>query len=175
MAARTEVASRPRRAYRTHPRDVGLQVVGWLLTVGAAVDLALRMPTLPEQVPVHFDAAGNPDRWGSPGEAWAGVVVMLLVQAMVTLVGRVPDKHNYPVRVTEENAQRLYRVSEQMMAHLVLAVGVITLGMTRSMTTDDGLGPLVGIGLAGTLVAVVVGVARVLRAAEARDTTRATQ
>lgn len=169
MASRTGVAARPPRTYRTHPRDVAVQVAGWVLVLGAAVDLALRMPTLPDRVPVHFDAAGNPDRWGSPGEAWAGVAVMLLVQVMLTLVARVPDKHNYPVRVTEENAQRLYRVSEQMLAHLVLAVGVLTLGMTRSTTTDDGLGPLVGIGLAGTLVATVVGVARLLKAAEARD------
>lgn len=168
MAGRTGVTARPPRTYRTHPRDVGVQVAGWVLLLGAAVDLALRMPTLPDRIPVHFDAAGNPDRWGSPGEAWGVVVVMLVVQGLLTVVARIPHKHNYPVRVTEENAQRMYRVSEQMTGHLVLAIGVLTVGMVRSMTADGGM-LWVAVGLAGALGATVVGVARVLKASEARD------
>lgn len=169
MAGRTEVATRPRRTYRTHPREVALQVVGWLLVVGTAVGLAVRMPTLPDRVPVHFEAAGDPDRWGSPGEVWGAVGMMVLIQALLTLVARVPHRHNYPVPVTEENAQGMYRVSEQMTTHLMLAVGVLTVGMVGSMTDDGGFAwPFVAVGLAGMLVATVVGVARVLRASEDR-------
>lgn len=51
----------------------------WIIAVIGLVLTAAALPFLPETVPVHFDAAWNPDRWGSRGELLLLPAVLLLL------------------------------------------------------------------------------------------------
>ena len=56
-----------------------------LLLAGAAAWVALTWDAIPEEIPDHFDLAGQPDGWGGRGTIWInlgmglGFYVLLLV------------------------------------------------------------------------------------------------
>lgn len=61
---------------------MGLLVGGWLVVVALLGFLCACYPTLPRLLPLHFDAAGNPDRLGVQGQIFflpvIGTVVLLV-------------------------------------------------------------------------------------------------
>lgn len=48
--------------------------------------MARWIPELAPRVPLHWDAGGHPNRWGSPRELWLGVAMQLLFLALPMLV-----------------------------------------------------------------------------------------
>jgi len=73
---------------------------------------------LPGRVPTHFDAAGNPNAWGSPMGMILPPVLALGLYLLMSVVARFPAAFNYPVRVTRQNIQRLQSVTLDMIAWL---------------------------------------------------------
>ena len=71
---------------------------------------------LPDRVPTHFDAAGNPNGYGSP----AGMIILPIIAAgvylLMTVVARFPSAFNYPVRVTPANRPRLQQITLTMIS-----------------------------------------------------------
>lgn len=152
---------RPDVPVRRHVRV--LHRLAWGLLAAGVVLLVVRYPSLPERVPLHYDATGTPDRWGSPAATWWLLALWLGVQVLLSLLARAPHVHNYPVTVTEENAPRLYRVSQEMLVHLSVATAVIFLGIVLDTLGWDAYQWCVPVGLMGMFAATVVGVARLLR------------
>lgn len=64
----------------------------WIIAVLGLVLAAAVLPLLPETVPVHFDAAWNPDRWGSRWELLLLPGVLLLLAGVFTLVMNTWEK-----------------------------------------------------------------------------------
>lgn len=73
---------------------------------------------LPPRIPVHFDAAGNPNGWGSPGALWLMPGIGTMLYLLMTLVAQFPSAFNFPVRVTREIRPRLESVALSMIAWL---------------------------------------------------------
>lgn len=157
-----EAATRP-RTDRVPAHVRALVVVGWVLTLGGAGVVALRMPSLPDEVPMHYDATGTVDGWGDPAALWGLVALWVAMQVMLTVLVRMPHVHNYPVTVTEENAPALYRQSQEMLGVMMLAMGVVLLGMVPVTADGGGTWWLIVLGALGALAATIVGVARMLR------------
>jgi uncharacterized membrane protein len=82
---------------------------------------------LPERIPIHFDATGRPDGWGSPAMLLLLPAITLIIYLLFTVVTRFPGSFNYPVRVTVFNRQRMQSLALDMMAWLkVEIVGLLT-------------------------------------------------
>ncbi|MGA3136867.1 MAG: DUF1648 domain-containing protein [Terracidiphilus sp.] len=73
---------------------------------------------LPARIPTHFDAAGNPNGWGSPSSLLLLPALALAIYLLITVVSQFPSAFNYPVRVTPENRPRLEALTLQMIAWL---------------------------------------------------------
>lgn len=77
---------------------------------------------LPERIPIHFGADGQPNGWGSPAGLWLLPAIVLVVYGGMTLVSRFPSAFNYPVRATAENRARLEALTLQMIAWLKMEI-----------------------------------------------------
>lgn len=127
------------------PFDLVLEV---LAATGLAALLGIilpRIPHLPARVPVHFDFAGRPDRWGSRGEFTILPVVALVVFVLLTVVARLPHLANYPVPITPENAERQYRMATVVLTLIKAEImwGFAFLGwkiIRIALQQADGLG-----------------------------------
>ncbi|MGA8671351.1 MAG: DUF1648 domain-containing protein [Terracidiphilus sp.] len=77
---------------------------------------------LPDRVPTHFDAAGNPNAWGSPNGMILLPIVATVLYLLVSLVSRLPESFHYPVRTTPQNIARLQTVTLNMVLWLKVEI-----------------------------------------------------
>ncbi|UJL45374.1 DUF1648 domain-containing protein [Virgibacillus sp. NKC19-16] len=99
---------------------------------------------LPDEVPIHFNAAGEADNWGGKGAIFMLPFISLPMFMLLFFLGRVPHTHNYPVKVTEQNAPKLYRESRLMLSvinfEVVAIFSLITWEMAQSAQGNGAMG-----------------------------------
>jgi uncharacterized membrane protein len=91
-----------------------LDVLSVLLLVITFLHLIYVWDTLPEKVPLHFNATGAVDGWGGKVSIWILPIVASLLFVMMFIVAKFPHIFNYPVTITEKNAPKLYLESRRM-------------------------------------------------------------
>ncbi|KOP81008.1 hypothetical protein AMS59_00755 [Lysinibacillus sp. FJAT-14745] len=63
---------------------------------------------LPEEIPGHFNGAGEVDRWGSKIEVLILPFIGLFLWILLGLLEKAPHMHNYPARLNESNVEAFY-------------------------------------------------------------------
>ena len=53
-----------------------LDLIGWIMLIGTLAYLILGWSSFPDQIPMHYNGAGEIDRWGGKGEIIIIEVVM---------------------------------------------------------------------------------------------------
>lgn len=71
---------------------------------------------LPQRIPTHFTADGQPNAWGPPASLWLLPVVAVGIYLLISVVSLFPASFNFPVRSTPVNRARLEALTLQMMA-----------------------------------------------------------
>ena len=65
-------------------------------------------PNLPEMIPTHFDFNGVPDHYKQKEYIWFLPLLTIITYVSLLVVKRYPRILNYPVKITEENAEDQY-------------------------------------------------------------------
>ena len=106
----------------------------WLLdtTGGIMVILLMALPvytysSLPEIIPIHFNARGIADGYGSREMIWVLPILVFLIFVGVAILADHPHLFNYLVEITKENAERQYRMATRLLRILNLLVAGIFL------------------------------------------------
>lgn len=121
--------SRPKPNFTLDSLHRSLMAISVLVSVLLTVFIATQIPTMPEEVPVHFGFDGSANRYGSP---WEGFWAMAVVTAMIigiAVLARYPQTFNIPMLLNEHNAQVQYENAVRMMVWLNVSMTVITVGM----------------------------------------------
>lgn len=141
-----------------------LRWLGVLAALAITVWLLVAYPGLPATVPTHFDATGTADGWGPRSSVLVLGGIMLVLSVGIALLSARPRVLNYPVILTDHNAQAVHREGERLMVWTLLFLQVIYLGIGWSVVLGGG-GPLLVIGVAGLLGASILAIVRMVRAA----------
>lgn len=80
---------------------------------------------LPEQIPTHFDHAGNADSYGNKILVWILPVVGIIIFAILYMISKIPHKFNYVVEITEYNAESQYNIALEMMVYMRLIIAML--------------------------------------------------
>ena len=115
--------------------DVLEAIVSLSCLVGVSLYLILAWSTIPAQIPAHYNAAGEVNRWGSKSERIILPIISWLIYGMITLIERFPQAWNTGVRVTEENRAEVFRLLKNMIA----CVKMITLSIFSCLTVLSSL------------------------------------
>ena len=146
-----------------------LLVFTWAVTARAIVG---RNP-LPARIATHFNAAGQPDGWGTPGMLWLMPIVAAVIFTLMTLVGRYPGAFNFPMRTTAAGRRQLEIIALNLIGWLkVEIVGLFawiqyeTIRFARrgQGTLPALFLPAVLVGVFGTIAWHIVAMRRVARA-----------
>lgn len=88
---------------------------------------------LPQIIPIHFNASGEPDGYGNKSFLWImpGIEVVLYISMLV--LSRYPHLFNYPATITEENAHDQYQMGARLLRAVNLATAIIFCYITFSM------------------------------------------
>lgn len=134
------------------------------LFITAAGSLVMQWSSIPDTVPTHFNAAGEPDGWGNKINLWILLGIGLLTWILLTVVEKYPHIYNY-FNLTEENAERQYKnarlmlnmIKNEMLLFFVF-MSWVSGGVAKG--TQKGLGvwilPLFIIGITGTIAFFIV-------------------
>ena len=96
---------------------VALAVMGFLLV--------LNWGKLPDEIPAHFGASGEVDRWGSKMELLILPVITILMHIFLSVIEKRPHTHNYPSRLNESNAEAFYTNSRQTVNYMKNIINVL--------------------------------------------------
>lgn len=115
--------------------DIFEAIVSLSCLVGVTVYLILAWKTIPDQIPAHYNAAGEVNRWGSKSELIVLPIISWMLFGMITLIERIPQVWNTGVRITDENRTVVYR----LLKNLIAWVKMITLSIFGSLTVISSL------------------------------------
>ena len=130
-----------------------MDILGLALLLGSAVFAAVRFHAMPDQVPIHYDAAGQIDGFGPKASVFVLPVVGLalfgftfLVDLIAANVGSLPAGRADNVRIALASVRLL----------LAFAFGYITVRVCLSAPLGRWLTPVVYCGLAAAIIGYVL-------------------
>ncbi|KIL49065.1 DUF1648 domain-containing protein [Jeotgalibacillus campisalis] len=124
--------------------EKGLNAVGILAFMAMAVYLVLNASMLPDQIPTHFNAAGEPDDWSSIGFILLLPAIGVVLWIGLTILERYPHVYNY-IRLNEDNVEFQYR-NARMMINVIKNLILILFSYLTWQTVRVGLNETDGLG-----------------------------
>lgn len=146
--------TRPKIRIQPTKTDWTLDVIG---LIGIIFTVGITMASyndLPDSIPRHFNAVGQPDGYSGKSILFILPAVTLVTYLVMTIGLKFPHIFNYPIEITEENAERQYRNASLMM-RLLKTIIVIVFGYLTYATVQTGLGEMQGLGTWFTPVTLV--------------------
>ena len=125
---------------------------------------------LPDEIPGHFNGAGEVDRWGTKIELFILPFIGLFLWILMGLLEKAPHLHNYPARLNESNVERFYLNSRKLLNELknicLMIFAMISFEMVQiSLGKIQSLGwwflPLVIIVTGVPIIKVIIGTSKI--------------
>ncbi|SEW44346.1 DUF1648 domain-containing protein [[Clostridium] fimetarium] len=113
--------------------DIFVEIVCLTLLIGVSIYLYLNWSTIPDKIPGHYNAMGQIDRMGSKGELLILPIIGWLIYLFLTVIEKFPQIWNTGVTVTEENKERVYRITK----NLLNTVKLITVAVFVYLTINS--------------------------------------
>lgn len=156
--------SRPQAEFTLGPMYRLLLTGSLVVATCYALWMLARIPSMPEQVPMHFASDGSVNRYGSPWEMAGLAAVMSVMIAGCAVLTRYPRVFNFgATRVTGRNIQAHYKNGVQMMVWLVLSLTVLQIVMFGAIAGDWSMTPAVWFAMALMLGSMGFFIVRMLR------------
>ena len=100
---------------------------------------------LPETIPTHFSAGGEPDAYGSKSTIFTLPIIASLLFLLLSVIARFPHKFNYSVKITPKNAAAQYANAARMMRVMKFSITLISL-LIAIQTVRTATGKAEGLG-----------------------------
>ena len=99
---------------------------------------------LPEIIPRHFNIDGEPDGFSQKNIIWTLPVIGFVIYIGMFFLNKYPHIFNYPKEITEENAERQYKIATKLMRtlNMLIAASFFYIGygtIQTSLNKGDGL------------------------------------
>lgn len=120
------MSSRPQPNFVLDPLHRFLLIGSVVTTVAYTLFMWIRIPGMPDEVPMHFAADGSVNRYGSPMEMIGLSILMTVTILGCAVLARFPRVYNYGFgKITEDNIQAHYKNGVQMMVWTVFSMTVL--------------------------------------------------
>jgi uncharacterized membrane protein len=101
--------------------------------------------TLPNPIPIHFNASGKVDDYGEKGMILILPLIASLIYFGMSKLNQYPHIFNYATTITESNAAYQYQLATQMIRFLKLSILIIftiilLMIYLTSIDVSEGLG-----------------------------------
>lgn len=141
---------------------IKLEAIDWVLEILTVIFvlLLIGLPIyfygdMPDQVPSHFNAAGEPDAFGSKKSIWGLPFVGLIMAIGLTMLNRIPHLFNYPVPIDKKNARQQYRKATRLIRAMKTVI-VGAFAYIGHMSIQTALGHSKGLGNGFLIVLAVL-------------------
>lgn len=153
--------TRPKIKVKPNTFDKCIEILSWVALLLMWGVVLWFYEGLPETIPTHFNAAGEPDAWGDKPVLFILPGMASLLFLLISLVGFFPHKFNYSIEITAENAAFQYLNALRMMRVLKLAVVILFL-FILVMTIRTAFGKAEGLGWWFILAVLVLNIGPII-------------
>lgn len=95
---------------------------------------------IPEQIPGHYNFAGEVDRWGNKSEILIYPIISLVLYVLLVVAARFPAICNIPIRITDDNREYVYENIKSMIILLKMELMIMFMYMMISGLKTQSLG-----------------------------------
>nr|WP_106779752.1 DUF1648 domain-containing protein [Lysinibacillus timonensis] len=140
-----------------------LDIIGGGVFLLSIIYAIVNWGSIPDQIPGHFNGAGEVDRWGSKYELIILPIIGMFLFVFMTLFEKAPHMHNYPERLNEDNVEQFYLNSRKMLniiknicliTFAVLLVQIIRVAKGEIHTLGNWFLPLL---IVAVVIPIVIG------------------
>ena len=116
-----------------------MNIIGARALLGSTLFVIIMWSQIPDQIPTHYNFAGEADDYGGKGSLIFMMVLAWFMFILITVLMRFPNTWNMPVKVTADNKARLYSITRamleviKMLASLLFAVMLINAAIATPM------------------------------------------
>lgn len=134
------------------PLEKQLKTLSLVILAVMVVYCITNFSSLPDEIPIHFNAKGEADGWGTKNILFFIPGVCAFLFMMMHFIGTLkPKTYNFPVKLTEENARKQVELAREMMQGLnVVIFGLMFYILWRMVDLATG-----GTGGLGTFFMIV--------------------
>lgn len=137
-----------------------INILCLLIMIGTIVWLVAAWDNIPEEIPTHFDYAGNPDSYGSKTDIIVLPIFAWILYGVMVFVELIPGAWNTGVKVTPENQVRVYGIIKGMLVFLKLYIvclfTLITIFSALAKSLPVWLLPVELVVIFGTIIVSIV-------------------
>lgn len=163
--------TRPRLEIPFTTFEIVIEALGILSVAAMFIGLIVAFPDLPQVVPMHLSFDGRVDRMDEKIHLIWPPIISLALYILLTLLARFPERFNYAVNISPENAFYQYRnarlfvgVIKAFLSFWASAFFLYTLRITGGLGTRvPFVGPALFVFMASTLILTVFFMRRALR------------
>lgn len=139
-------------------------IIGYSFYLVSLIFLISNWDRLPDEVPAHFNALGEVDRWGSKMELFILPIIGVFIALLMQVIEKFPESHNYPDRLNKENAIEFYLVSRKLINQLknislIIFALILIESISIALGRDNGFGvwflPIV---ILSVLIPIILGI-----------------
>ena len=102
--------------------DYMIEIIGLIGLICLIVLPIYFFNDLPDRLPKHFNALGQPDSYGSKGIIWLLPTVGLFLYVGLTFLSKIPFTFNYPTKLTKENKEKVNKIGTRAIQLLKVAI-----------------------------------------------------
>lgn len=136
---------RPRIKIEKTTVDIVIEIIGvlgLLLLIGMPFYFFDKLPAI---IPSHFGSNGEADGFSTKGIIWTLPIIGLVMYVGMLWLNKYPHIFNYPQKLTQENAKRLYTIATRMIRTMNVFTTWVFTYLTHS-TIQTALGYQNGLG-----------------------------
>ena len=144
------------------PTDVIIEGLAAICLVYIIAQLIIEYPDLNQKVPTNFGGDGMPDSWGSKSALLIFPISAIVFYTGLTALNRFPHLFNYPVTISEQNAEKQYQYAKTLISALKFTtIGLFifiqnqTINIANEMTVGLNIQYLVVL-IIGSFIPIVV-------------------
>jgi len=100
--------NRPKIELRSNKKWLFVEAITLLLVIAYFLNLMFVWKGIPDTIPIHFNINGEVNGVGSKNWMIYLGVIDIIIYLILTWVGRYPHLANFPVKITESNAEKQY-------------------------------------------------------------------
>lgn len=119
-----------------------IEIINLSLLIFMIAYLIINWNNIGENVPIHYNSAGQSDSWGSKSSLIILPIITIIVNASMSGVLFFPQAINIPIKLTEENYVKVYDLTRDLMNFTKIAINSSFLYMTIMSANGKPLGTL---------------------------------
>ena len=139
-------SDRPRIKIGMNSIDWLFEFIAFALIVIHILLLVFYYSDLPGTIPTHFNGAGDPDGYGSKTTLFLIPAFSVFIYLSLTIAAFFPHIYNFPVKITEQNAEIQYRLAIRFLRAIKVLV-LLMFAFINYRTVLIALGSTTGLGV----------------------------